>query len=82
MPETVLGLDPDLEAALARLDDRERELLALRFGGDLNGPEIAGLTGLSLANVQQILSRTLRRLRHELEPAGRQAGVDQPTSNQ
>lgn len=67
MPETVLGLDPDLEAALARLDDRERELLALRFGGELNGPEIASMTGLSLANVQQILSRTLRRLRSELE---------------
>jgi RNA polymerase sigma-70 factor (ECF subfamily) len=70
MPETVLGLDPGLEAALDRLDDRERELLALRFGGDLNGPEIAGLTGLSLANVQQILSRTLRRLRYELETGG------------
>jgi len=69
MPETVLGLDPDLEAALDRLDDRARELVALRFGGDLNGPEIAGLMGLSLANVQQILSRTLRRLRYELETA-------------
>jgi RNA polymerase sigma-70 factor (ECF subfamily) len=74
LPETVLGLDPALEAALDRLDERERELLALRFGGDLNGPEIAGLTGLSLANVQQILSRTLRRLRYELEvgPYGRE----------
>jgi RNA polymerase sigma-70 factor (ECF subfamily) len=67
LPDAALGLDPDLEAALDRLDDRERELLALRFGGDLNGPEIAGLTGLTLANVQQILSRTLRRLRYELE---------------
>jgi DNA-directed RNA polymerase sigma subunit (sigma70/sigma32) len=33
------------------------------------GPEIAELTGLSLANVQQILSRSLRRLRAELERA-------------
>ena len=47
-------------------DDRERELIALRFGGDLNGPEIAELTGLTLANVQQILSRSLRRMRAEL----------------
>jgi DNA-directed RNA polymerase specialized sigma24 family protein len=37
---------------------REREIIALRFGGELSGPEIAELTGLSLANVQQILSRS------------------------
>jgi RNA polymerase sigma factor (sigma-70 family) len=66
-PEQRLGLDPALAAALARLGPREREILALRFGGDLRGPEIAELLGLTLANVQQILSRTLRRLREELE---------------
>ena len=65
--EVALGLSADLDAALAKLGDRERELIALRFGGDLTGPEIAELTGLTLANVQQILSRSLRRLRAELE---------------
>jgi RNA polymerase sigma factor (sigma-70 family) len=64
-----LGPSPELEAALAVLTDRVREILALRFGGDLTGAEIADLTGLSLANVQQILSRSLRRLRAELEAA-------------
>lgn len=64
-----LGLDPDLESALGSLDEREREIIALRFGGDLTGAEIASMTGLSLANVQQILSRSLRRLRSELERA-------------
>ena len=68
-----LGLEPDLERALAALSDRERELIALRFGGDLNGPEIAELTGLSLANVQQILSRSLRRMRTELDASHRTA---------
>jgi RNA polymerase sigma factor (sigma-70 family) len=63
-----LGLEPELERALATLGDREREVLALRFGSDLAGAEIAAVTGLSLANVQQILSRALRRLRAELEP--------------
>jgi len=63
-----LGLDPDLAGALMTLSDRERELLALRYGADLTGLEIAELTGLSLANVQQILSRSLRKLRAELEP--------------
>jgi RNA polymerase sigma factor (sigma-70 family) len=66
-----LGIDPDLAAALERLGQREREVLALRFGGDLTGPEIAELTGLTLSNVQQILSRALRRLRAELEQADR-----------
>jgi RNA polymerase sigma-70 factor (ECF subfamily) len=65
-----LGVSPDLENALDKLGSRERELIALRYGGDLTGPEIAELTGLSLANVQQILSRSLRRLRAELEGEG------------
>jgi RNA polymerase sigma-70 factor (ECF subfamily) len=65
-----LGLEPALAAALATLRPRDREIVALRFGGDLTGAEIAELTGLSLANVQQILSRSLRRLREALdEPA-------------
>ena len=70
--ERVLGISPELESALSVLGERDREVIALRFGGDLTGPEIAELTGLSLANVQQILSRSVRRLRTELE-AGSQA---------
>lgn len=62
-----LGIDPALERALADLSDREREIIALRFGADLTGPEIAELTGITLANVQQILSRSLRRMRSALE---------------
>ena len=66
-PESRLGVSPELETALAQLSDRERELIALRYGGDMTGPEIAELTGLSLANVQQILSRSLRRMRASIE---------------
>lgn len=66
-PEQRLAAAPELVEALARLGDREREILALRFGGDLSGPEIAALMELSLANVQQIISRSLRRLRALLE---------------
>jgi RNA polymerase sigma-70 factor (ECF subfamily) len=61
------GPSPELERALDTLGRRDREVIALRYGGDLNGPEIAELLGLTLANVQQILSRSLRRLRSELE---------------
>jgi RNA polymerase sigma-70 factor, ECF subfamily len=62
-----VGLPGELAVALERLGNRERELIALRFGGELTGPEIAEITGLKLANVQQILSRSLRRLRASLE---------------
>jgi RNA polymerase sigma factor (sigma-70 family) len=68
-PEPDLGLEPDLERALASLGAREREIIALRFGGELSGPEIAEATGLTLANVQQILSRSLRRMRAVMEEA-------------
>lgn len=63
-----LGPSEELASALAVLSDRDREVLGLRFGADLTGPEIAEVTGLTLANVQQILSRSLRKLRDELEP--------------
>jgi RNA polymerase sigma factor (sigma-70 family) len=69
-PEQSLGVSPQLMTALAELSDRDREVIALRFGGDLNGPEIAEMLGLSLANVQQILSRSLRRLRTLLNESG------------
>ncbi len=67
VPAPDLGIEPRLAEALSTLSSRDREIVALRFGGDLSGPEIAELTGLSLANVQQILSRSLRRMRDSLE---------------
>jgi RNA polymerase sigma-70 factor (ECF subfamily) len=74
-PEQELGLSPELAAALQRLGRRERSVLALRFGGDLRTAEIAEMLDLSVANVQQILSRTLRRLRRELERERERTGV-------
>jgi RNA polymerase sigma-70 factor (ECF subfamily) len=61
-----LGLEPELADALNSLAQRDREIVALRYGADLTGPEIVELTGLTLANVQQIISRSLRRLREIL----------------
>lgn len=65
-PEERFAGSPELVSALGRLGEREREVLALRYGGDLTGPEIAELLGLSVANVQQISSRALRTLRELL----------------
>jgi RNA polymerase sigma-70 factor (ECF subfamily) len=73
-----LGLDPALDRALASLGPRDREIVALRFGGELSGPEIAEATGLSLANVQQILSRSLRRMRSVIEEFEREAREPEP----
>lgn len=59
-----------LESWLSGLNARQREVLALRFGADLTPAEIAAQLGLSEANVYQILSRGLRRLREELNRDG------------
>jgi RNA polymerase sigma-70 factor (ECF subfamily) len=64
------ALEPEVEAALGDLSVRAREVLALRFGADLTGAEIGELLDLSLANVQQILSRSLRQLRGVLSESG------------
>jgi RNA polymerase sigma-70 factor (ECF subfamily) len=64
---------PGLSSAIAELADREREIIGLRFGADLTGAEIAALTGLSVANVHQILSRSLRKLRVLLAEPDRRA---------
>ena len=68
-PEPGGALAEELAAALAELSERDREVIALRFGADLTGPQIAQLLGLTLANVHQIISRSLRRLKEQLDPA-------------
>jgi len=53
-------------ALLAGSQPREREVLALRYGADMSANEVAELLELTSANVHQIASRALRRLRAEL----------------
>lgn len=62
--------DDAFHQRLAGLKDREREVLALRFGGDLSGAEIAEALELSEANVHQIISRSLKKLRAAEDAAG------------
>ena len=52
-----------LSALFARLTDREREIVALKYGATLTNREIAALIGLSESNVGTILSRVTQRLR-------------------
>jgi RNA polymerase sigma-70 factor, ECF subfamily len=54
-------------AALDRLDERARDLVALRYGADLTARQIGEMLGLTTNAVEVALHRTLVRLRSELE---------------
>lgn len=51
-----------LSYLLTNLPEREREILALKYGADLNNREIAVVMELSESNVGTILNRVLQRL--------------------
>jgi RNA polymerase sigma factor (sigma-70 family) len=57
----------DLAAAIARLDERDQELLALRYGGDLTARRIGEILGLRPNAVEVALHRALARLRELLD---------------
>ncbi len=57
----------DVRDALARLDEPYREVVALRFFGDMSLGEIADQTGRPLGTVKTHLHRGLLRLRSSLE---------------
>ena len=52
-----------VRAALAELDARERDLIALKFAGELSNAEIARVLGTSESNVGTRLHRTVEKLR-------------------
>jgi RNA polymerase sigma-70 factor (ECF subfamily) len=56
-----------LSVLLARLADRERELVALKYGAGLTNRAIANLSGLTESNVGVILYRTIQTLRSQWE---------------
>ncbi len=56
-----------LRLAVARLDERERELIALRYGADLTARQIGVVLGMRKNAVEVALHRALARLRAELD---------------
>lgn len=67
-----------LMAALARLPDRQREVLVLRFYGDLSVEETAAATGTSPGTVKSHTSRALARMRELLaEPHPMEVSSDE-----
>jgi RNA polymerase sigma-70 factor (ECF subfamily) len=59
-----------LRALLGALPERERELLALKYGAGATNRAIAKLTGLSESNVGTILHRTVEALRGRWDDGG------------
>ena len=69
-PEELLQEKADkkrLHILLSRLEERERELVALKYGAGLTNRAIAGLSGLSESNVGVILFRAVKKLRKDWE---------------
>ena len=69
-PEQTLTKQETIEnllRAVTALPEREREILALKFGAKLNNRGIAELKGLSASHVGVILYRAVRTLRASLE---------------
>ncbi|MEU7133717.1 SigB/SigF/SigG family RNA polymerase sigma factor [Streptomyces sp. NPDC046261] len=73
--DTLGGADPRMERVVDReavkprlrgLPEREREILYLRFFGDLTQRQIAERLGISQMHVSRLLSRTCARLRTEI----------------
>jgi len=52
-----------LERLTAELTEREHELIALKYGGDISNRRIAKMTGLSESNVGVILHRVVQSLK-------------------
>ena len=60
----------ELRAALARLDDRDRTVIALRYFAGLSEAETASALDVPAGTVKSRLSRALDRLRAQLGDAG------------
>ncbi len=58
-----------LGRAISTLDDREQDLIALRYGGDLTARRIGEILGMETNAVEVALHRALLRLRELLEEA-------------
>jgi RNA polymerase sigma-70 factor, ECF subfamily len=68
-----------LAGAMRVLGDRERELVALRYGADLSAPEIGKLLELQPGTVRVALHRALGQLREALDE-GAAASASSPAA--
>ena len=57
----------ELLSAIVHLDDRERDLLGLKFASRFTNRQISEITGLSESNVGVIVFRAIHKLRKEMQ---------------
>ena len=69
IPGTAALLSGEVNKMLIALNEREREILRLRFEEDLTQAEVGQRMGVSQMQISRILHRSLEQLRQELEPA-------------
>lgn len=60
----------ELSMALKTLNERERNIVALKFGANLKNQEIAQILDITESNVGVILYRTMKKLKKEIEKEG------------
>jgi RNA polymerase sigma-70 factor (ECF subfamily) len=76
-PEAVAHIDrveerSTVAAALAQLDEMEREAVSLRYGADLSVAEVAQTLDVKVSTAEGRIYRGLRNLKELLEPVGDQ----------
>ncbi|MFP3387355.1 sigma-70 family RNA polymerase sigma factor [Brevibacillus sp. SIMBA_040] len=72
-PEEIVIRDDsheELFKALAKLSDKERHIIAMKYAAGLKNAEIADLLGVSGSNIGVVLYRCLKKLQKELEKGG------------
>ena len=72
-PEEIIVVNESnasLVKALAKLNEKERNVVALKFAAELKNTDIAKVMGISDSSVGVILFRSLKKLRKELEKEG------------
>lgn len=76
-PTGLLGADRSaaVRAAIKRLSEREREVLALVHVEELPGAEVGRMLGVSESRVSQILSGIRSKLQHRLDTYDAAAAV-------
>ncbi|TKI54000.1 sigma-70 family RNA polymerase sigma factor [Brevibacillus antibioticus] len=72
-PEDIVIRDDHHQAlfqALAKLSDKERNIIAMKYAAGLKNAEIAELLGVSGSNIGVVLYRCLKKLQMELQKGG------------
>lgn len=59
-----------ISKALKKLNSREQNIVALKFGGNLKNKEIAEILDITESNVGVILYRTMKKLKRAIESEG------------